>query len=92
MKFSIGIEGTKEASALCNAVCALRERLRRHELLPGPLEAEFKEVLSRLSDVLCPYPVEQLDSRVKELDEKYPDWVHGYARCGTVARAGTRFR
>src|SRR5579863_4164656 len=70
MKFSTGMEGKKEASALCKDVCAVRERLRRHELLAEPLEAAFKEVLSQLSDLLCPYPVEKLDRRVKELDDK----------------------
>jgi hypothetical protein len=82
MKFSTGMAGKKEASALCKDVCAVRERLGRHELLAEPLEAAFKEVLSQLSDLLCPYPVEKLDRRVKELDEKDPDWVHGYVRCG----------
>jgi hypothetical protein len=83
MKFSASEEGRKEASVLCNELYALRERLRRHELLTGPLEAALKELLSRLTDFVNPYSTEELDKRVKELDEKFPDWVHGYVRSGT---------
>ena len=92
MKFGIGIEGTKEASELCRAVCAVREQLRRYELLAGPLEGELKEVLRQLSDVLCPHSIEELDRQVKELDEKDPDWVHGYVRCGTTVTWSSRPR
>jgi hypothetical protein len=83
MKFSSGTAGHKEASALCNELYALRERLRRLELLTAPLEAELKELLGRLTDFVSPHPTAELDERIKELDEKNPDWVHGYTRSGT---------
>lgn len=82
MKFAPGEEGKKEASALCNELYALRERLRRHELLTGPVETALKELLDRVTDFVNPYSTEELDKRVKELDEKFPDWIHGYTRAG----------
>jgi|ERR1700678_3743302 hypothetical protein len=83
MKFSSDPAGRKQASALCNELYALRERLRRLDLLAAPLEAGLKELLGRLTDFVNPYSTEELDKWVKGLDEKFPDWVHGYTRSGT---------
>jgi hypothetical protein len=55
MKFSSDPAGRKQASALCNELYALRERLRRLDLLAAPLEAGLKELLGRLTDFVNPY-------------------------------------
>jgi hypothetical protein len=82
MKVSPGIEGKREAHAIFRAVSNLREMLRKHDMLTESLEAGLADLRSQLTDILNPYSVEELDRRVKELDEKFPDWEHGYVRCG----------
>ena len=55
-----------------------------HDLLPPPLFTSLRELNARLSERLCPYPAEQLDARIKELDKQFPDYEHWYIRCGTT--------
>lgn len=37
---------------------------------------------SRLTDILCPFPVTQLDEETRQLNERFPDREHFYVRCG----------
>jgi hypothetical protein len=84
MKFEPGIEGKKEARKLFGKVNDLYNVLRDLGMLTGSLEAGLRELRDQLTDILCPYPVEELDRHVKALDEKFPDWEHWYIRCGTT--------
>lgn len=84
MKLSPGTAGKKEAQTVFRAIDSLRELLTNHDMLTGSLETELKELRHQLTDFLCPYSVEELDRQVQELDEKFPDWEHGYTRCGTT--------
>ena len=84
MKVSPGTEGMKEAQTMFRAIDGLRELLTNHDMLTGSLEAELKNLRDQLTDFLCPYSAEELDKQVRELDEKFPDWEHGYTRCGAT--------
>jgi hypothetical protein len=84
MEIRPGADGKKDARTMLRAIDGLRELLRNHDMLPGSLEAELQELRSQLTDILCPFSVEELDRHVKELDEKFPDWEHRYIRCGAT--------
>lgn len=78
------LEGKKEAQELFREVNGLYNMLRQRDMLAGALETGLRELRSQLTDILCPHSVEELDQRVKELDEKFPEWEHWYHRCGTT--------
>lgn len=84
MKVSPGMAGKREAQTIFWAIGDLREMLRKHDMLTESTEAGLQELRCELTDFLCPYSVGELDRRVKELDEEFPDWEHGYIRCGTT--------
>ncbi len=92
MKFGAGSAGTKEASSLYNAIWDVCERLERHDLLSARLNAELKEVRHDLSLFLCPYPIEELDRKVKEYDEKLPELLNGYTLSGRTVTWHSRRR
>jgi hypothetical protein len=83
-EFDSGVEGKKEAHEIFRAANELYNMLRHRDVLPEPLEAALKDYRAQLTDIICPYSVEQLDRRVKELEEKLPDLEHRYIRCGTI--------
>lgn len=84
MEIGSGIEGKKEAHKVFHAVNDLYNMLRHRDMLTESLEAELKALRSQLTDILCPYTVEELDRHVERLNEKLPDWEHRYIRCGTT--------
>lgn len=84
MKLKPGLEGNKEARRLFRKVSTLYDALRELDMLTGPLEIELDELRGQLTDILCPYTVQELDRHVKELNEKFPDWEHWYSRCGAT--------
>jgi hypothetical protein len=79
-----GIEGKREARTMFRAIDDLRRLLGKHDMLTEPLETELQKLRRQLTDILCPYSAEELDRHVKELDEKFPDWEHGYVRSGAT--------
>jgi hypothetical protein len=46
----------------------------------------------RLTELINPCPVEELDQRMVELDAKFPDWEHSYHRVGTLVTWSSRPR
>jgi hypothetical protein len=52
-------------------------------VLTGEEQAALADLRARLTDFINPYPVEELDKKVAELDAKFPDWEHWYRRAGT---------
>jgi hypothetical protein len=84
MRLSPGPDGKKEAHAIYRALREICQLLAKHDMLPDPMEAELKALCDQMTDILCPYPVSRLDQRLKELDDKFPDFEHGYVRSGTT--------
>ena len=84
MRISLDSKSTKDIHTVFRSVDDLLKLLQQHEMLPGPLEAELRELRDQLTDKLCPYPIEQLEAEKKQLNERFPDYDHWYIRCGTI--------
>jgi hypothetical protein len=72
----------KQARTVFRAVADLRQTLRSLDVLPGSLDAELGDLCEQLTDMICPYSVEECDRHVKKLNEAIPDWEHWYKRYG----------
>lgn len=70
--------------AVFRAADDLLRLLKQHGRLGGSLEGGLRELRGDLTEVLCPYTVEQLDAHKKVLDERYPQYEHWYIRCGST--------
>jgi len=74
-----------DVRAVFRATDDLLHLLKHHDQLGGSLEAALRELRGELTDVLCPYTVEQLDAHKRLLDAREPRYEHWYIRCsGTV--------
>jgi hypothetical protein len=68
------------------------DRHRNHDVLTGEELTALAGLRDRLTNILNPFTVEQLDKQAAELNAKYPEWEHFYNRSGTIVTWYDRYR
>ena len=70
----------------------INDRYQNRDVLTDEELTALCDLRDRITDMINPYPIEQLDKRIEHLNEVFPDREHFYGRAGTMVSWHSRPR